>query len=137
MSTWRQLLSRVDGVKYVEALHRADEFIRLNNLESVGQEPVINSAAEVLSLWQVRQKISLMTGVSIPGVQVLIRNLKELSKDSEVEQFGFTGDEQAGSLFFDRRTGAFLGDTIVARRAKSRQMLDLEERSLQPSRKSA
>ncbi|MGB6743571.1 MAG: hypothetical protein WBE38_07920, partial [Terracidiphilus sp.] len=70
-------------------------------------------------------------------VRDLLRNLKELPEDSEVEQFGFTGDRLAGSLFFDHGTGAFLGDTIVERRAKSQQMLDLEAELLQPSRKSA
>jgi hypothetical protein len=43
----------------------------------------------------------------------------------------------AGSLFFDHKTGAFLGDTIVERRAKSQETLDLEAQLLQPSRKSA
>jgi hypothetical protein len=124
-------------VKHADAFERASGLIASNQLDYLPPKPVINSVSEVLSLWQVRQKITDMTGFAIPGAQILIQNLSKLSEDSEVEQFGFTGDRLAGSLFFDHKTGAFLGDTIVERRAKSQETLDLEAQLLQPSRKSA
>lgn len=135
--TWKQLLARVDSAQHADVLHRANELIRSANLESAAPTSFVNSVTEVLSLWQVRQKISHKTDFTIPGVETLIGNLKALPAESVVEQFGFTGDKLAGSLFFDRKTGAFLGDTIVARRPKSQEMLDLEAQMLQPSRKSA
>ena len=135
--TWRQLLSRIDREKHPDALQRVEEFIRTNALETVRLKPAVCSASEILSIWRVREKNSGITGLSIPGARTLVQNLKTLSADSEVEQFSFTGGELAGSVFFSRKTGRFLGDTIVQRRAKSKQLLDLEAELLQPSRKSA
>jgi hypothetical protein len=56
---------------------------------------------------------------------------------AEIEQLGFTGKRFAGSVFFDRTSRDFLGDTIVEWRAKNRQMMDLKTQLFEPSRKSA
>lgn len=135
--TWSELVSRVDRLKFADAFQRVQTFVNWNDLHSARKKPVVNNAAEVLSLWQVRYKNTSITGVSIPGAPDLIRNLKRIPLDAEVEQYGFTGEKLAGSIFFDHETGEFLGDTIVERRAKSKEMLDLEAELLQPSRKSA
>jgi hypothetical protein len=134
---WQQLLSRIDQDRHADALRRARQFLRSNGLKTVRSKPAVRRASEILSIWKVREKNSNLTGVSIPGVETLVRNLEALAADSEVEQFGFTGDEFAGSLFFDRKTRHFLGDTIVERQEKSKRTLDLEAELLEPTRKSA
>jgi len=35
--------------------------------------------------------------------------------EAEVEQFGFIGKDFAGSIFFDPRSGEFMGETLVSR----------------------
>jgi hypothetical protein len=136
-ATWNELLSRVNGPTRKDAFNRVQRFVNLNGIQSVKRNPSVNNAADVLSLWQVRHKNTEITGVTIPGAPVLIDNLMKMSPDAEVEQYGFTGEKLAGSIFFNRQTGEFLGDTIVERRAKNQQMLDLEAQLLSPSRKSA
>jgi len=135
--TWHDLLSRVDHLRSAEAFNRVQNFVNLNGLHQSRQKPDVNNAAEVLSLWQIRCKNTAITGVAIPGAPELIRNLTQMPPDAEIEQYGFTGEKLAGSIFIKRQTGEFLGDTIVERRPKSQEMLQLEAELLQPSRKSA
>jgi len=136
-ATWHELLSRVNGPIRKDAFNRVQRFVNLNGIQSIKRNPSVNNAADVLSLWQVRHKNTEITGVAIPGAPVLIDNLLKMPPDAEVEQYSFTGEKLAGSIFFNRQTGEFLGDTIVERRAKNQQMLDLEGQLLSPSRKSA
>jgi hypothetical protein len=37
-----------------------------------------------------------------------------MAPEAEIEQFGFSGAAIAGSIFFDRESGEFMGETIVA-----------------------
>jgi hypothetical protein len=127
----------MDRMKFVDAFSRIRTFVKLNNLQFICADSEVNHVAEVLSLWEVRYNNKDITGVNIPGAPVLIENLKQMLPEEEVEQYGFTGEKLAGSVFFNRRTGEFLGDTIVKRRAKTQEILDLEARLLHPSRKSA
>jgi hypothetical protein len=46
---------------------------------------------------------------------LLLEKLRNLAPDAIVEQFGIAGSELVGSVFFDRESGHFLGDTIVTR----------------------
>jgi hypothetical protein len=135
--TWRQLLSRMECNGPSGTLRRVKDFIRINGLETIRSKPAVHSVSETLGIWSVRAKNSRMTGVSIPGARALVQNLKALPADSEVEQFSFTGEELAGSLFFSRKTREFLGDTIIQRRPKNGEMLDLQAELLEPTRKSA
>jgi hypothetical protein len=82
------------------------------------------------------EDLSTPTGI-VGGIRSLVERLRTMTPEAEIEQFGFTGKRFAGSVFFDCAGGEFLGDTIVERRAKSRQMLDLEAQLFQSSRKSA
>jgi hypothetical protein len=99
--------------------------------------PTCNIASELLALWKTREKISGHTGHRIPGVAELNARLSHLSPNAQVEQYSFDNELSSGSIFIDPASGEFLGDTIVERRAKSQQMLELEAELLQPSRKSA
>jgi hypothetical protein len=98
---------------------------------------VRNTAREVLGIWRTREKTSALSGVVIPGVASLNTKLSKLSPETPVDQYGFNTPSSAGSIFIDPATGQFLGDTIVKRRGKSQQMLDLEAQLFSPSRKSA
>lgn len=135
--TWHDLLLRIDRLGSAEAFNRVQNFVNLNGLHLLRQKPDVNNVAEILSLWQVRYKNTAITDVAIPGASELIRNLMQMPPDAEIEQYGFTGEKLAGSIFLERQTGEFLGDTIVERRPKSQEMLQLEAELLQPSRKSA
>ena len=104
---------------------------------SFAVRPVRGKADEALHLWETRLKTSGLPSGSLKGIRSLVERLRTMSPEAEVEQFGFTGKRFAGSVFFDVPSGEFLGDTIVERRAKSRQMLDFEAQLFQSSRKSA
>jgi hypothetical protein len=136
-STWQELMTRMPTVEDAESIARVEAFIRLNNLQSVHPRSVVNRADAILDIWQVRHKNTSITGVPIPGISTLLHNLRRLPPDARVDQYGFTGNYLAGSLFFYRTTGEFLGDTIVERRPKSKKMLELESHILGSSRKSA
>jgi len=131
-AAWYELASRVDGSKYAETFARVQSLIHQSGFRRTGEKPAINHPDEVLSLWQTRHQITKITGMSIPGVHTLIENLQKMVPGQEVEQYGFTGDKLAGSLFFNCQTGEFLGDTIVERRPKSQAMLDLEDQLIDP-----
>lgn len=100
-------------------------------------EPVQTRADATLRLWETRLITSGLPAPSLHGIRMLVRKLRTLPPDAEIEQYGLTGQIFAGSVFFERASGEFLGDTIVKRRSKSRQIQELEAQLLQPSRKSA
>lgn len=135
--SWQSLLTRIDGSRHPEAYSRVSALIQRNGLESISNKSVVNSASEVLSLWQVRRKNADAVGLSIPGIDLLIRSLSSLPGNSEVVQYGFVGEKLAGSLFFERKTGDFLGDTILEQHPKNQAILDMEARLMRHSRKSA
>jgi hypothetical protein len=132
-----ELLNRIDGEATPGARKRIRALFEEANSSSCAMKPVRGKADEALRLWQTRLITSGLPILSLNGIRMLVRKLATMPPDAEVEQFGFTGKTFAGSVFFDRASGKFLGDTIVRRRAKSRQMQELEAQLLQPSRKSA
>lgn len=132
-----ELLSRIDG----EATPGAKMRIRALFEEAAEplkrMTPVRGKADETMRVWQTRLITSGLPILSLSGIRLLVRKLGTMQPDAEIEQYGLTGKEFAGSVFFDRASGEFLGDTIVKRRKKSQDMLKLDSRLIQPSRKSA
>ena len=130
-----ELLNRIDGAaspgarKRIRALFEEDRNASLT--------PVHNKASETLRLWQTRLITSGLPILSLNGIRLLVRRLGTMPPDAEIEQYGLTGTIFAGSVFFDRASGQFLGDTVVKRRAKSREMQELEAHLFKPARKSA
>jgi len=123
---------RLDRLKSAETNSRVRSLANLNGFKSVLKSPFLNHAAAVLDIWQLRHNNTDITGLVIPGAPFLIENLKRMVADAPVEQYGIHGKRRAGCIFFDHQTGEFLGDTIVERRAKSQQMLDLEDQLIDP-----
>ena len=96
-----------------------------------------NAALDVLILWRTREKTSALGGLVIPGVASLNSKLSKLAPNALVEQYSFGNPSSVGSIFIDPASGEFLGDTIVPRRTKSQEMLDLDAELFGSSRKSA
>jgi len=118
-------------------VQRALAMLKSQNLEPSRLNPVQSSADELLSLWKTREQTSALSGLVIPGVASLNARLSKLPSNAQIEQYNFDTKSRSGSIFIDSATGEFLGDTIVERRGKSQQMLELEAQLFQPSRKSA
>jgi hypothetical protein len=131
------LRSRLAKTEPYELVQRAVAMLDSQGLHSSSINPVRNTAEEVLRLWATREKISRYRGNEIPGVAYLNSRLGRLLPEAPVDQYNFSNETSAGSIFIDPATSEFLGDTIVKRRPKSREMLDLEAQLFQPSRKSA
>jgi hypothetical protein len=91
----------------------------------------------VLSLWKTRKKTSALSGLVIPGLSNLIARVGQLPLDTRIEQYNLEDGSSTGSIFFDPASGKFLGDTIMERRDKSQQMLEMETELFQASRRSA
>ena len=134
---WDELLIRMNREAPPGARKRFQELFEEGGNPSFVVKPVRGKVNETLRLWETRVKTSRLPSGSLRGIRSLVERLRTLAPEAEVEQFGFTGKGFAGSVFFDCASGEFLGDTIVERRAKSRQMLDLEAQLFQSSRKSA
>jgi hypothetical protein len=100
-------------------------------------EPVRTTAKDALHLWETRLITSGLPILALNGIRLLVRKLGTLPPETEVEQYGLTGKQYAGNIFFARNSGVFLGDSIVKRRPKSRQMQELEAQLIRPSRKTA
>ena len=132
-----ELLIRINREAPPGARKRFRALLEEGRTPSLVMKPVHSKADEALRLWQTRLITSGLPILSLSGIRMLVKKLGALPPDAEIEQFGFTGKTFAGSVFFDRASGKFLGDTIVKRRAKSPRMRDLEAQLLQPTRKSA
>jgi hypothetical protein len=119
------------------AARRALSVLKSEDLKTSRLNPVRSTASEVLSLWITRRKTSNLRGFVIPGVARLNSQLSQLAPNALVDQYNIENVTSVGSIFIDHATGEFLGDTIVERRTKSQEMLDLEAQLFQTSRKSA
>jgi hypothetical protein len=76
--------------------------------------PVCIKAAEALRVWETRLGTSRLPGTSTQGIQALVGKLRQMPPEAEIEQFGFSSKAIAGSIFFNRQSGEFMGETIVA-----------------------
>jgi hypothetical protein len=135
--TMDELLALMNRQAPPEARRRFHALFEDCQKPSFAVKPVRGKADEALRLWKTRLKTSGLPSGSLRGIRSLVGQLRTLAPEAEIEQFGFTGKRFAGSVFFDCASGAFLGDTIVERRPKSRQMLELEAQLFQSSRKTA
>jgi hypothetical protein len=124
--------SRLDRLKSAETNARVRSLANLKGFKTVLQSPSLNDVAVVLDIWQLRNDNTGITGLNIPGAPSLIKKLKLMPANAKIEQYGLHGKKRAGCIFFDHRTGEFLGDTIVERRPKSQTMLDLEDQLIDP-----
>jgi len=132
-ATLEDVETRLERLKSADTNSRVRSLANLNGFRSLFERgPHLNNVGAVLDIWQLRHNNTDITGLVIPGASFLIKNLKRMPADAPVEQYGFTGKSRAGCIFFDHRTGAFLGDTIVERRPKSQTMLDLEDELIDP-----
>jgi hypothetical protein len=118
-------------------VHRALAMLESQDLEPSKLNPVRSTADELFRLWKTREQTSALSGLVIPGVASLNARLSKLPSNAQVEQYNFETKSTSGSIFIDPATGEFLGDTIVERRGKSQQMVELESQLFQSSRKSA
>ena len=133
----QELLRRVEKHAAPGAKQRIRALFEAPGGKADRLEPVRTRANEALRLWETRLITSGLPAPSLNGIRLLVRRLRTLSRETELEQYGFTVKVFAGSIFFERASGEFLGDTIVKRRSKSRRIQELEAQLFQPSRKSA
>lgn len=131
------LLTRLNREAPPESRKRFRDLFEEVSTPSFAIKPVRGKAEETLRLWETRLKTSRLPSGSLKGIRSFVDRLRAMPPEADIEQFGFTGKRFAGSVFFDRATGKFLGDTIVERQSKSRQMVEIEAQLFQSSRKSA
>jgi hypothetical protein len=109
----QEILSRLELQEGSAALSRARLLLELSSTRPVSPTPVRINAAEALRVWETRLRTTWLTGPSTQGIQSLVEKLRQMEPDAEIEQFGFTGAAIAGSIFFNRQSGEFVGETIV------------------------
>jgi hypothetical protein len=131
------LRSRLAEAKSSGVVKRALEMLDSQGIRASALNPVHSRADELLQLWRTREQIAQHRGTLIPGIAYLNARLSELAPEAMVEQYNFDNEKWGGSIFIDPATGDFLGDSIVKRRPKSRQMQELEAQLIRPSRKTA
>jgi hypothetical protein len=120
-----------------DAARRATAILHSQKSTSSPLNPIRSAADKVLQLWKTREAISEHTGFQIPGVSAFNRQLERLSSDTEVDQCNLDSDLKSGSIFIEVSTGRLLGETIVEKRDKTNEVLELESALFSPSRKSA
>ena len=118
-------------------VQRALAVLASRNVKQSSLNPIQSTAVEVLQLWKTRALISKHTGYRIPGVSGLIARLSTVAADAKIDQYNLESDTSAGSIFIDSATGDFLGDTLVEKREKSQEMLNLDAELFGPSKRSA
>ena len=108
----QEMLSRLELQEASAALGRARLLLELSSTRPVSPNPVRINAAEALRVWEARlQTASWHTGLSTQGIQSLVEKLRQMPPDAEIEQFA--GGAIAGSIFFNRQSGEFMGETII------------------------
>lgn len=132
-----ELMSRIEGEAAPGARRRIRTLFEEAATPFRRMEPVRSKAGEALRVWQTRLITSGLPIISLNGIRSLVRKLGTMPAEAEIEQYGFTGKDFAGSVFFDRASGRFLGDTIVKRHVRSKDIVELESQLSRPSRKSA
>jgi hypothetical protein len=135
--TMGDLLTRLNREAPPGSRKRFRAIFEEGSTPSFAVKPVRGKADETLRVWETRLKTSRLPSGSLKGIRSFVDRLRAMPPEAEIDQFGFTGKRFAGSVFFDRASGKFLGDSIVERRTKSRQMVELEAQLFQSSRKSA
>ena len=76
--------------------------------------PSVQSANEVLSIWQLRLWNSVVKGHRITGLADLVRKLMTLAEDAPVQQIVLLSDKTTGLLFLDD-VDAPLGAVVTTR----------------------
>jgi hypothetical protein len=132
-----ELLTRLNREAPPGSRKRFQALLEEGSTASFAVKPVRGKADETLRLWETRLKTSRLPSRSLKGIRSFVERLRAIPPEADIEQFGFTGKRFAGSVFFDRASGKFLGDTIVERHGKSQEMVEVEAQLFQSSRKFA
>ncbi len=83
--------------------------------QPVSAQPEHVAVFEAVMLWRTRLNNVKYTKKPIRGVEWLLKRLETLRPEDELEQFGFTGGELAGNLFFAANNQEFVGVVLVDR----------------------
>jgi hypothetical protein len=116
-----EMLCRIELDAPPAVLRKARLLLKSSKPRPEGLKPVRTKAEEALRVWETRLRSVKFSGVSSQGIQALVKKLKRMPPESEIEQFGFAGEKIAGSIFFNPKTGEFMGETIVRAIAKPKR----------------
>jgi hypothetical protein len=86
----------------------------------VSQAPT-GPALELRSLWGARLENSLQTRKLVPGLQHLMRNLREMADDEPVDQFQVFSDNLTSLVFFKAGSDKLIGAIVTIRSEEQRR----------------
>ncbi len=109
------ILERLERLPDTAVFREAKAWIKDNQTTSLFDDPLHVSVADALHVWRVRLAISKDRGNKILGGESLVSRLNELTKNLKLEQYSFASEGQAGSVFFEKTSGKFVGMAIAAK----------------------
>ncbi|MDB5401005.1 MAG: hypothetical protein QOD93_2779 [Acetobacteraceae bacterium] len=107
------VFARVDAAAQSEMKNLAWGLLRKPDTHPVSDKPVTVKVSDALYLWNTRLKNTRLTHRPIRGAELLVDQLRTMASDTELEQIGFKSPKQAANLFFDRKSGEFVGLILV------------------------
>jgi DNA-binding protein HU-beta len=94
-------------------------FLASQETKPLFNHPIIVAVTELIRLWETRTENAEYAKAKIYGADELIRKLRTLKPEEQVEQRSFANPSKVGSLFFRRKMSEFLGAVLVAQTVKS------------------
>ncbi len=79
---------------------------------------------EAAHLWEVRLQNSLSRKNRLYGAEALLKKLKAMTPQKQLEQVGFSGSGMTGNIYFESASGNFVGALMVKHANKSLSELE-------------
>lgn len=108
------LLAKLEGQRMITVLPRLRGLLESPEGRVLTQSSFHPTVSVLEPIWRVRLQHSQAQGNEIDGLTELLSRLQSLSPNQTIQQFGVTGAEDAGNIFFNVDTGELLGAVIVA-----------------------
>jgi hypothetical protein len=111
------ILRRLTGVEN-EIAHEAKLWLASKDTESSEEGPANITVHRATQLWRVRFSNIVRRGGHLHGAEALLAKLESLAPNKRLDQFAFHSAAKAGSIFFERTNGQFVGAVIMDQRVK-------------------
>ena len=112
MDERKSTLRRLEAEPEDDVLRRTKEWLSRDDTQLIPAQDAHLTAYEAAHLWSVRLQISSAKGKPLFGAELLLSQLERLTPQKQLEQQVFTSPDLAGSLFFEKGNGRFVGAVI-------------------------
>lgn len=110
------LLSLAEGMSNPEEKRLVKEFLNDPATIALGEFPSYQSISSLLTLMLFRQELLKKREVTIPGMALLIENLKDIQPDQSVFGYGYEKTPLTGVFYVNQAKDKIIGFLILKQR---------------------